>query len=229
KRLTATAADCYDTTLTAEPGLAEDLEAGHRFHAASAAALAGCGLGNDTRKLDDRRRAVLRRQALDWLTVEYKAWARRHCRGKPGDRTIAATAVRAWQQNKDLAGVRDEQALARLPIKEQRAWQTFWADVATLAARDPVALFDQARAHVARQEWRKAAACFAEGFELEPTDNGDLWFEYAAVQLLSKDRAGYRRTCAHVLARCQAQRISPYLAARACTLGPDSADAADLP
>jgi hypothetical protein len=49
------------------------------------------------------------------------------------------------------------------------------------------------------------------------------------VQLLTKDRAGYRRTCAHVLARCQAKQMRPYLVARACTLGPDSADATDLP
>jgi serine/threonine-protein kinase len=229
KRLTATAADLYGAALTAEPDRADDLEVGNRFHAASAAALAGCGLGDDATKLDDRRRAVLRQQALDWLTVEYKAWARRHRRGKPGDRTTAATAVRAWQQNKDLAGIRAEQALARFPLEEQRAWQTFWADVAALAAGDPVALFDRARAHVARREWRQAAECYADGFELEPTDDGELWFEYAAVQLLAEDRAGYRRTCAHLLDRCQSQQMRPYLVARACTLGPDSADATDLP
>ncbi len=229
KRLTATAADFYETALATEPDLADDLEVGNRFQAASAAALAGCGLGDDAAQLDDRRRAVLRRQALDWLTAEYNAWAERHRLGKPGDRTIAATAVRAWQQNKDLAGVRDEQALARFPLEEQQIWQTFWADVATLAARDPVGLFDRARAHVALREWRQAAACYAEGFELEPTDESEIWFEYAAVQLLAKDRAGYRRTCAHLLERCQAQRMRPYLAARACTLGPDSTDSTELP
>src|SRR5262245_62262998 len=69
RRLTATAADFFHAALTAEPDLADDLEAGHRFHAASAAALAGCGLGDDATKLDDRRRAVVRRHALDWLTV----------------------------------------------------------------------------------------------------------------------------------------------------------------
>ena len=52
---------------------------------------------------------------------------------------------------------------------------------AALAARDPVALFEQARAHVARQEWSKATACYAEGFKLEPTDDAELWFEYAAT------------------------------------------------
>src|SRR5262249_29017566 len=67
--------------------------------------------------------------------------------------------------------------------------------------------------------------CYAEGMELEPTDNGELWFEYAAAQLLAGDRPGYRRTCAHMLARCQTTaQMSHYLAARACTLAPGSTD-----
>src|SRR4029077_1331513 len=65
-------------------------------------------------------------------------------------------------------------------------------------------------------------ACYAEGFELEPTDDGELWFEYAATQLLARDRSGYLRTSAHMLARCQATKMRPYLVARACTLAPDS-------
>jgi tetratricopeptide (TPR) repeat protein len=225
KHLTATAADSYEAALTAEPALADDQEAGHRLHAACAAALAGCGLGDDATKLDDRRRAALRQQTLDRLTAEYNAWAARHCLGKRGARTVAATAMRAWQQEKDLAGVRDAQALAQLPLEEQRTWQMFWAKVTALAARDPIAWFDRARAHVSRREWKQAAACYAEGFELEPTDNGELWFEYAASQLLAKDRPGYRRTCAHMLARGRATPpMRPYLVARACTLAPGSAD-----
>jgi serine/threonine-protein kinase len=229
KRLTVTAADLYDAALTAESDLANDLEVGNRFHAACAAALAGCGLGDDATKLDDRRRAVLRQQALDRLTAEYNAWAQRHRLGKPGDRTIVATAVRAWQQEEHLAGVRDEQALARLPLEEQRTWQALWAKATALAARDPVALFDRARVHVSRREWKQAAACYAEGFELEPTDNSEVWFEYAASQLLAKEWEGYHRTCAHMLARSQAKQMRPYLAARACTLARGSTDATDLP
>jgi serine/threonine-protein kinase len=228
RRLPVAAAEFYAAALSAQPSLADDLEVGNRFDAACAAALAGCGAGADAAKLDDRRRAVLRRQALDWLTAEYNACAERHRLARPGTRTTVAAAVRSWKHDAALAGVRDEQALARFPLEEQRAWQTFWAKVTALAARDPVALFDRARAHVARCEWGKAAACYTEGFELEPTE-GDLWFEYAAVQLLAKDRAGYRRTCAHLLDRCQAKQIRPYVAARACTLGADSQGATDLP
>jgi hypothetical protein len=138
--------------------------------------------------------------------------------------------VRAWQHEEDLAGVRDEQALARLPLAERRAWQALWTDVAALAGRDPALSFELARAHVGKREWAKAAACYAAGFALEPSDDTELWFEYAAVQLLAQDRSGYRRTCAHMLARCQtARKMRPYLVARACTLAPDSVDDWELP
>jgi tetratricopeptide (TPR) repeat protein/tRNA A-37 threonylcarbamoyl transferase component Bud32 len=225
KRLPATAADLYASAFAAQPPLANDLDASNRFHAACAAALAGCGVSEDATPLDERRRTELRRQALDWLTAEHDAWAERHRLGKPGNRRAAAAAVRTWLTSEDLACVRDERALAQLPAEEGPAWQALWEKVATLAARDPAAKFDQARAHVTRTEWEKAARCYAEGMELEPTESGDLWFEYAAAQLLAGDREGYRRTCAHMLARCQpAGPMRPFLVARACTLAPDSTD-----
>jgi serine/threonine-protein kinase len=225
RRLTAAAAGFYGSALAAEPTLADDLEVGNRFQAACAAALASSGVGEDAVKLDDRGRALLRRQALDLLTAEYNAWAERHRRGKRGDRAVAAAAVRSWQRNEDLAGVRDERALARLLPDERRAWQLFWAKVSELAARDPVALLDGARMHVGRREWGKAAELYVEAFGLEPTDDSEVWFEYAASQLLAGDRAGYRRTCAHILARCKPKGpMRPYLVARACTLAPDSVD-----
>jgi serine/threonine-protein kinase len=225
KRLTAAAAGFYDAAFSAQPSLADDLEAADRLNAACAAALAGCGVGENAAELSGERRAALRKQALDWLTADYNAWAERHRLGKPGDRTVAATALRSWQQNEDLAGVRDEQALAKLPADERAAWQALWEKAATVAVRDPVAKLDQARAHVARREWEKAVRCYAEGIDLEPTDNGEVWFEYAAAQLLAGDRPGYRKTCAHMLERCQATPpLRPYLAARACTLAPGSTD-----
>ena len=225
KRLTATAASFYTAALSTQPSLADDLESGHRFHAACAAALAGCGVGQDAAQLDDRQRAALRKQALDWLTAEQSAWAERHRRGRPGDRTAAATALRSWVGNEDLAGVRGEPALARLPADERRDWEALWAKVATVAEADPVALFQHARDHIAQGQWEKATGCYARGFELDPRDDGDLWFEYAAVQLLAGQRTGYRRTCEQMLVRCQTvSLLRPYLAAHACTLAPGSTE-----
>jgi tetratricopeptide (TPR) repeat protein len=172
----------------------------------------------------------LRRQAFDWLTAECGAWAEKNRSGKPEDRRLVATAVRSWQGNKDLAGVRDEQALAGLSADERRDWQALWAKAAALAAHDPEELLRQARQHVGRREWAKAAECYGAALDLRPTDDGGVWYEYAASQLRAGDRPGYRRACAHMLARGQAAPpMRHYLVARACTLAPDSADDPTLP
>jgi serine/threonine-protein kinase len=225
KRLTAAAAGFYEAAFSARPSLADDLEAADRADAARAVALAGCGVGEDVASISAESRATLRKLALVRLTADYNAWAERHRVGKPGDRTAAAAAARSWQKNEDLAAVRDEQGLAKLPADERRAWQALWAKVAALAVNDPVAMFEQARSHVTRREWEKAAKCYAEGMELEPTDNDEIWFEYAAAQLLAGDEPGHRRACAQMLARSQGRPPSRlYLVARACTLAPAVTD-----
>jgi tetratricopeptide (TPR) repeat protein len=78
--------------------------------------------------------------------------------------------------------------------------------------------------HVGRREWDKAAACYDRAWKLVPTtDEGHFWFEYAAVLLLSGDRAGYRQACAHMVELCgKAPKLRGYHVARACSLGPDS-------
>ena len=40
--------------------------------------------------------------------------------------------LRHWQQDTDLAGIRDAAALAKLPADEQKAFTQLWADVAAL-------------------------------------------------------------------------------------------------
>jgi hypothetical protein len=47
----------YAEALAAQPKLADEVDTGYRFYAAIAAALAGCGQGKDTDKLDDKERA----------------------------------------------------------------------------------------------------------------------------------------------------------------------------
>jgi hypothetical protein len=37
-----------------------------------------------------------------------------------------------WQQDPDLAGVREPTAQANLPEAERKGWQKFWAEVAAL-------------------------------------------------------------------------------------------------
>jgi tetratricopeptide (TPR) repeat protein len=63
-----------------------------------------------------------------------------------------------------------------------------------------------------------------------PTDDGDLWFEYAALVLLTGDRPGYSRACAHMIKACgKAGGPRVYHVARACTLAPDAVPEASLP
>ena len=58
-----------------------------------------------------------------------------------------------------------------------------------------------------------------------PTDDGHFWFEYAALLLLSGDRPGYVKACAHLVDRCGKDKgPRSYHVARACTLAPDAVE-----
>src|SRR5262249_6472156 len=88
--------------------------------------------GEDAAKLDDKDKARLRNQALDWLRADLALRARQLGSGRPADRTAAQKALRHWQKDSDLAGIRDAAALAKLPAEERVAYERLWADVAEL-------------------------------------------------------------------------------------------------
>ena len=52
--------------------------------------------------------------------------------GTPQARAAVQKTLRHWQQDTDLAGVRDAAALAKLPEPGRAEWQKLWADVAAL-------------------------------------------------------------------------------------------------
>jgi hypothetical protein len=131
KRLYAASAGLYAAAFAANAALADDLSAGHRYDAACSAAQAAAGRGADAAKIEDKERARLRAQALDWLTADLARW-RQRLGGKPADRGLVRQTMRHWQQDGDLAAVRDKEALGKLPEAELRAWQRLWADVADL-------------------------------------------------------------------------------------------------
>jgi serine/threonine protein kinase len=103
----------------------------HRYRAAATAARAGCGQGEDS-KLDEKDRALLRRQALDLLQVDLDFWARRAESGPEADRTASQRWLRRWQQDPDLEGVRSPDSLDKLPEAERTAWRKFWSQVAAV-------------------------------------------------------------------------------------------------
>jgi tetratricopeptide (TPR) repeat protein len=135
KRLTATAARFYAEAFAAEPKLADDLAAQHRYDAACAAALAAAGQGKDAEKLDAEEQIRLRRQALDWLRADLALWIKQGEHDSPQIRAAVQSKLGRWQQDNDLASVRDEKALAKLPADEQPGWRRLWADVEQTLAK----------------------------------------------------------------------------------------------
>jgi tetratricopeptide (TPR) repeat protein/tRNA A-37 threonylcarbamoyl transferase component Bud32 len=131
KQLHVAAARFYAEAFAAEPKLAADLRAQHRYNAACSAALAAAAKGNDAASLAEPDRAQLRRQALDWLRADMKAYHALLAKNKD-----AAAAVQQilthWRDDPELASVRDPAALGKLPDAERDACKKLWADVAAL-------------------------------------------------------------------------------------------------
>jgi serine/threonine-protein kinase len=135
KRRPAAAVRFYTEAFTAQPNLAADLRAAHRYHAAQAAALAGCGTGRDVPKPDTRERARLRAQALDWLRADLTAWQKLLPKAPDKTRVALGQELQHRQQDPDLTGVRDQAALAKLPEAERKEWAKFWDDVGALLVK----------------------------------------------------------------------------------------------
>jgi serine/threonine-protein kinase len=118
----AAAVRLWGEAFGAEPTLADDLKAGHRYQAATAAALAAAGKGRDAGGLENSQQAGQRKQALAWLTADLAARAKQPA----GER---AAELRRWQADEALAGVRGELAQRALPEAERAAWGEFWSQV----------------------------------------------------------------------------------------------------
>jgi serine/threonine protein kinase/Tfp pilus assembly protein PilF len=136
----AAAARWYGEAFAEKSQLADDLRLQCRYNAACAAALASCGQGVDADKLDAKERARLRQQALDWLRADLKAYrlVMEKSAGKAGP--AIAQRMQHWLQDKDFIGVRDSEALAKLPEAERKDWQKLWEEVEALlqqAAKQP--------------------------------------------------------------------------------------------
>src|SRR5262249_40540789 len=120
----------FSDAFAADPKLAADTKAQHRYSAACDAALAAAGKGEDAAGLADKERAHLRRRARDWLRAGLAAYAR--LTEKADARKEVQKRLNHWLHDPDLASVRDEKALAALPEKERQEWQKLWAEVAAL-------------------------------------------------------------------------------------------------
>ena len=151
----AEAARWYAAVFTAHPHLLVGSPTGHRYYAAWAAVLAGRGQGRDASGLDEEGRAGLRRQALGWLRAELEAQRRLLEREPAQEPWMIAGGLLRWLEDPHLTGVREADALSRLPVAERQAWQKLWADVAdTLARAQGTTVREQeAGSKVQRPEW----------------------------------------------------------------------------
>jgi tetratricopeptide (TPR) repeat protein len=100
------------------------------YNASCAAILAAAGKGEDAAKLDAKEKTRLREQALAWLKNALKILDK--LVGDPERRDEVRQKLQHWQQDADLASVRDADALTKLPEAERAAWQQFWAEVEAL-------------------------------------------------------------------------------------------------
>jgi len=136
KRRYAAAARFYAAAFAAQPRLAEDLHTHDRYQAACAAALASAGKGEDAGGLDDPARGRLRRQALDWLRADLDAWTQVVEKGPPPARAQVQRTLTSWQNDADLASLRDQDTLAKRTEGERQACRKLWADVDALLKRN---------------------------------------------------------------------------------------------
>jgi hypothetical protein len=124
------AAWSYEDALAADPKLQDT----YRYRAACASAQAGCGQGKDDPPPSPEERVRRRCRALILLRAELTTLVKRAA-ADPGASPAVVQTLQRWQQDPDLACVRDEAALAKLPEGECTAWQQLWADVVEQAAR----------------------------------------------------------------------------------------------
>jgi serine/threonine-protein kinase len=125
----------YADAFAADPSLADKVGAGHRYNAARAAALAGCGHGADATNLGDEEKARWRDQARRWLRADLSSRARAFDAGSPETRAAIRLALTRWRIEPDLAGLREPSELNKLPADERKEWLALWAEVAAKLAR----------------------------------------------------------------------------------------------
>jgi tetratricopeptide (TPR) repeat protein len=134
KKRYAFAARLFETALADKPQLADDVPMA-RYHAARAAALAGCGQGEDGDKLSTEERARWREQARAWLQADLALLAGKLDGGTAAGRAQVRTKLTRWQADPDLAGLRDPSALDRMTAEEREKCVALWNEVNALLNR----------------------------------------------------------------------------------------------
>jgi hypothetical protein len=100
-------------------------QAANRYQSACLTMRAGAGK-------PEQDKARLRAQALDWLRADLDLSAKEFQTGKADAVLGLHRQLPRWQTDPDLASVRDANAVATLPEKEQAEWRKLWTSVEEL-------------------------------------------------------------------------------------------------
>jgi eukaryotic-like serine/threonine-protein kinase len=128
--LHATSARLWAEIFAVEPRLASEPTNRLRFAAARCAALAGFERGKDQPSLDDAARAALRRQARDWLDADLAAASTIVATKRPKAMRAVHEMLQYWESN--LAAIREDESMAKLPEIERTEWRALWERVECL-------------------------------------------------------------------------------------------------
>jgi serine/threonine-protein kinase len=129
------AARLFGEAFRADPKLAEDMQAQNRYYGACAAALAGGGQGKDEPPPDEVAKTQWRRQAIEWLKADLATLSKQLASGKQPSRDTVVKNLKHWKADTDLAGIRDQAALAKLPPEEREDCQALWVEVDAVLRR----------------------------------------------------------------------------------------------
>jgi tetratricopeptide (TPR) repeat protein len=109
----------------------EDWDAGKRYDAVCAAALAAAGKGEDAAGLPEEEVARLQTQALRWLRADLNDWTKLLEGGRGAEPEVVRQWMEVWQHDEKLAAVRKDR-LAKLPEAERKEGEKLWAEVEAL-------------------------------------------------------------------------------------------------
>jgi Tfp pilus assembly protein PilF len=134
RKLHSAAVQCYLRAFEQTPTLLIDPQRGNRVLALRSAALASCGQGEQA-PTNPVERARLRRQALAWLRQEASRWESALQKATPEQQILVRRALEQLVRESDLAALRDDEALARLPASERAEWSKAWSEIEALSKR----------------------------------------------------------------------------------------------
>ncbi len=100
----------------------------NQYNAACAALrfAAGDDLGE---KPGEKQRSSLRKQAMEWPTVNLATARELAASAEPKDRRRAISLLEHWLRDEDLTSLRDAKSLQSRSPEERQRWEAFWKEV----------------------------------------------------------------------------------------------------